>query len=67
MVWDEDEEVVVEAAVGAGADKAAGAAADKAEARDKVAEARDVKAALRLPALAVTAFAPVAGIKLSMP
>ncbi len=59
MVWDEDEEVVVDAAAGAGA--------DKAEARDKVAEAGDVKAALRLPALAVTAFAPVAGIKLNMP
>lgn len=61
MVWDEDEEVVVEAAVGAAADKVVDGG------RVAVAEAGDVKAALRLPALAVTASAPVAGIKLNMP
>jgi len=57
VVW--DEEVVVDAAVGA--------AADKVVAVDKAAVAVDVKAALKLPALAVIAFAPVAGTKLNMP
>jgi len=60
VLWDEDEEVVVGAALGADADKVV------AWDRDKAAADADVKADLRLPGLAVTAFAPVVGTKLNM-